>query len=217
MVSAAVLGASGSLGQSLGQALNNAELESLGISRSTSNHWHGSFNHSLVVDRYEDVGTHFSPSTVSYFFFAMGAFAPRPFISSLNDEDMNILEANLLSPMLASKSILASSSTSPSARQDYVFIGSTSAYAGFQNTVSYCTAKFGLRGLVSALNDEYASSNTRFWLASMGTMNNELGAFVGAPEDTLLDVNRIAQSIVNRVVSADTEFEPEFVIRRRRT
>jgi len=101
-------------------------------------------------------------------------------------------------------------------RIDYCVIGSTSAYAGFKDTALYCAAKHGLVGLVRALNDEYAATNRRFWLFSMGTMDTAMGRqLVEQDPDTFLPPALVAERIVEAVASPANLFEPEVVIRRR--
>ena len=101
-------------------------------------------------------------------------------------------------------------------RQDFVFIGSTSAYEGFANTVPYSSAKFALRGLVSALNSEYKNSQRRFFLASMGTMQSKMGKKLTEQDfSTFLMPNRVAIRILDGVLDETGNFEPEIIIRRR--
>jgi len=101
-------------------------------------------------------------------------------------------------------------------RQDFCYIGSTSAYAGFKNTSVYCAVKHALVGFVKAMNDEFAGTATRFWLFSMGTMRTEMGMkVVGQDPATFLDPADVARRIVGALTDEGNMFEPEIVIRRR--
>lgn len=120
--------------------------------------------------------------------------------------------------ILITRNILATFAPVPDQRQDFCFIGSTSAYAGFRDTAVYCTVKHGLLGFVRAMNDEYRGTDARFWLCSMGPMNTEMGAKLrGQDPATYLDPVDVADRIIAAVTSTASIFEPEIIMRRRTT
>jgi short-subunit dehydrogenase len=147
--------------------------------------------------------------------FCMGKFTVKPFIEFSEKEIEEEFEANTILPIKLALNILKACEPRDR-RQDFVFIGSTSAYEGFANTVPYSSAKFALRGLVSALNSEYKNSQRRFFLASMGTMQSKMGKKLTEQDfSTFLMPNRVAIRILDGVLDESGNFEPEIIIRRR--
>lgn len=215
MVDAVVTGANGSLGAAIVAALLRRGLNVLAVTR---NEWLPGIadpNLCVVVDpnsRYECFQERVGSAKL--LFVCSGAFVPSRFIDLSHEQLNNQVEANLSAPMRAVQAFLYF--TPDGCRRDVVVIGSTSAFAGYRNTVAYCAAKHALRGLVAALNDEYRETDTRFWLASMGTMANDMGSKVdGVDLGTCLNPADVANVIVSRVMDAGNHHEPEFTIRRR--
>ncbi len=140
--------------------------------------------------------------------------------SSLTDMALKAITdevaVGLTDPMLITRAFLQKFPPVAGVRRDICFVGSTSAYAGFKNTSVYCAVKHGLLGFVRAMNDEYASTDDRFWLFSMGTMLTEMGLKVqGQDTSTYLQPQDVAQRIVSTILSSSNLFEPEVIIRRR--
>jgi NAD(P)-dependent dehydrogenase (short-subunit alcohol dehydrogenase family) len=145
----------------------------------------------------------------------MGKFTVKPFIEFSEKEIEEEFEANTILPIKLVLNVLKAC-VANDRRQDFVFIGSTSAYEGFANTVPYSSAKFALRGLVSALNSEYKLSPRRFFLASMGTMQSKMGKKLTEQDySTFLIPKRVAIRILDGVLDETGNFEPEIIIRRR--
>lgn len=215
MALAVVLGARGSLGSALVDVLKSKGYEVIAISRGESSLARSIADHFYVVSSYSQTSDFVSLTDVSCVFFAMGSFSPGPLRAVSQPQLLKDLSDTLTEPVLATHSLLSNTPKLDDVRRDLVYIGSTSAYQGFAGTASYCAAKHGLRGFVASLNDEYQSSGTRFWLASMGTLDNSMGSKVGAPAQTLLDTTSVAEEIVRRVTRTNNFFEPEFTIRRR--
>jgi 3-oxoacyl-[acyl-carrier protein] reductase len=150
------------------------------------------------------------------YFFTQALFTPQP-LAAMDEKTIGAeLEVGLVEPIRLTRKLLLQNPPIPGIRRDYCFVGSTSAYAGFRNTSVYCAVKHGLLGFVRALNDEYAQTDTRFWLFSMGTMNTEMGAKVPQQDPTsFLQPKDVAERIVEAVSSPSNLFEPEVIIRRR--
>lgn len=149
------------------------------------------------------------------YIFCMGKFTVKPFIEFSEIEIEEEFEANTILPIKIALSVLKTCEAR-NRRQDFVFIGSTSAYEGFANTVPYSSAKFALRGLVSALNSEYKNSQRRFFLASMGTMQSKMGKkLIEQDFSTFLKPSSVAIRIIDGVLDDTGNFEPEIIIRRR--
>ena len=90
------------------------------------------------------------------------------------------------------------------------------SYTGFANTTVYCAVKHALTGFVRAMNEEYAATDTRFWLFSMGSMDTEMGHNVPKQDRvTFLQAPDVASRIVDAVEHPSNMFEPEVLIRRR--
>ena len=102
------------------------------------------------------------------------------------------LQTDLLAPLLLTQVLLPLLKAQPQAQ--VVAVGSALGHIGYPGQVSYCAAKFGLRGAFEALSREYADSTVRFqWLAPRATrttfnsnavdaMNAELKTAVDSPE-----------------------------------
>lgn len=143
-------------------------------------------------------------------------FEPASLTARASDAITDEVSVGLIDPMLITRSFLRAFPSVPSVRRNICFIGSTSAYAGFKNTSVYCAVKHGLLGFVRAMNDEYAATDDRFWLFSMGTMQTEMGSKVqGQDVSTYLQPQDVAQRIVSAILSPSNLFEPEVIIRRR--
>jgi NAD(P)-dependent dehydrogenase (short-subunit alcohol dehydrogenase family) len=143
-------------------------------------------------------------------------FEPASLTTMASEAITDEVSVGLVDPMLITRSFLRAFPSVPGVRRNICFIGSTSAYAGFKNTSVYCAVKHGLLGFVRAMNDEYATTDDRFWLFSMGTMQTEMGGKVlGQDVSTYLQPRDVAQRIVSAIISPSNLFEPEVIIRRR--
>jgi len=149
-------------------------------------------------------------------FMLQALFAPQPLAGMEAQNIAAEIAVGLTGPMTLTSRILAGYQTFATKRRDFCYIGSTSAYAGFRNSAVYCAVKHGLLGFVRAMNDEYADSDTRFWLVSMGTMNTEMGMKVqGHDPISFLNSGEIAKRIVAAIADRSNVFEPEIIFRRR--
>lgn len=146
------------------------------------------------------------------YFFPQGIFDPNPLSVVSLAAISHQIDVGLTNIIGRTSSILCENNPYP--RRDFVYIGSTSSYAGFSNSSVYCAVKHGLLGFVRALNEEYKYTDTRFWLFSPGTMNTKMGDKVGGQDaSTFLDVNEVAERIVTAI--SGNIFEPEAILRRR--
>jgi NAD(P)-dependent dehydrogenase (short-subunit alcohol dehydrogenase family) len=150
------------------------------------------------------------------YFFTQALFSPKPIVLMDDDEIAEEIEVGLVDVIQLVRKLLSQHSPDTGERRDFCFIGSTSAYAGFRNTSVYCAVKHGLLGFVRALNDEYAQTNTRFWLFSMGTMDTEMGRrLTEQDQNSFLQPGGVAGRIVEAICSQSNIFEPEVILRRR--
>lgn len=102
------------------------------------------------------------------------------------------LQTDLLAPLLLTQALLPLLKAQPNAQ--VVAVGSALGHIGYPGQVSYCAAKFGLRGAFEALAREYAGSTVQFqWLSPRATrtafnsaavdeLNARLKTAVDAPE-----------------------------------
>jgi NAD(P)-dependent dehydrogenase (short-subunit alcohol dehydrogenase family) len=150
------------------------------------------------------------------YFFTQALFSPKPIVSMDDAEISQEIEVGLVDVIQLVRRLLSRHPPNPGERCDYCFIGSTSAYAGFRNTSIYCAVKHGLLGFVRAMNDEYALTNTRFRLFSMGTMDTEMGRRLTEQDrSSFLQPADVAGRIVEAICSPSNIFEPEVILRRR--
>jgi NAD(P)-dependent dehydrogenase (short-subunit alcohol dehydrogenase family) len=150
------------------------------------------------------------------YFFTQALFSPKPIVLMDDDEIAEEIEVGLVDVIQLVRKLLSQHPPDTGERRDFCFIGSTSAYAGFRNTSVYCAVKHGLLGFVRALNDEYAQTNTRFWLFSMGTMDTEMGRrLTEQDQSSFLQPGGVAGRIVEAICSQSNIFEPEVILRRR--
>lgn len=118
------------------------------------------------------------------------------------DAIQNLLEINLLSPILLTQELLPLIAKQQDGQ--IINIGSTFGSIGYPGFSTYCASKFGLRGFTEALRRELADTNTRVsYVAPRAThtdlnsdsvvaMNAELGT---AMDDPALVANEVMQVI----------------------
>lgn len=201
MKRALVFGASGELAQAIGTAF---EGEGWAVDRLRRGHEVGE-----AYSEYAPSGLH------DVYVLPQAVFLKKPLAQTSDAEIDAVLGVGLVEIAKCLRNLLAVPAPGDR-RLDYCIVGSTSAYAGFKDTALYCAAKHGLVGLVRALNDEYAATNRRFWLFSMGTMDTAMGRMlIDQDPATFLPTADVAARIVEAVVSPSNLFEPEVIIRRR--
>jgi short-subunit dehydrogenase len=118
------------------------------------------------------------------------------------DAIQNLLEINLLSPILLIQALLPLIAKQQDGR--IINIGSTFGGIGYPGFSTYCASKFGLRGFTEALRRELADTNTRVsYVAPRATrtdlnsdsvvaMNDELGTTM---DDPAMVANEVMQVI----------------------
>ena len=101
-----------------------------------------------------------------------------------------MVQANLLGPMVLTQALLPSLKSVPVAQ--VINMGSTLGYLGYPGYAAYCASKFGLRGFTEALSRELADTNIRVRLfsprATQTTMNSSavraMNQALGSTEDS---------------------------------
>ena len=219
---AAIYGASGGLASSIGHAFlaRGWDVE-LVTRKSREAYVAGQFETALEEGRATLIATdaypHYVPATsCDAYFFNQALFSPRALAAMTVEEIAAEIQVGLTDIVSTVHNLLRKYPPNASERRDFCFIGSTSAYAGFKNTSVYCAVKHGLLGFVRAMNDEYAQTDTRFWLFSMGTMNTEMGRRLVEQDSTsFLQPDEVAARIVEAITNRTNIFEPEVLLRRR--
>ena len=151
------------------------------------------------------------------YLFTQALFEPMPLVETTSGDIEKQVAVGLTGPIMLARSLLLTHPPASAERREFAFIGSTSAYAGFKKTAVYCAVKHGLLGFVRAMNDEYADTQTRFWLFSMGTMNTEMGArLVDQEPASFLQPEDVAKRIADSLTASNNLFEPEIIMRRRK-
>jgi short-subunit dehydrogenase len=90
----------------------------------------------------------------------------------------DLMQTNLITPMLFTQGFLAKSALSNEHHSDQgpinvIQVGSAFGYIGYPGFSSYCASKFGLRGFTETLAREYADTNIRFgYFAPRATNTN---------------------------------------------
>ncbi|WVN42122.1 SDR family oxidoreductase [beta proteobacterium MWH-UniP1] len=223
MKTATVFGASGGLAHALCQELLAQGWQVDAVSRSAraarvqqtfaAHIASGQMRLSLVQDRYSEFTFSRSNDAV---FLTQALFEPMPLAAMTAQGVSDEVTVGLTDPMNLVRSFLHAFPSVPGMRRNICFVGSTSAYAGFENTSVYCALKHGLLGFVRALNQEYAATDDRFWLFSMGTMHTEMGRKVlGQDSSSYLNPLDVAQRMVSAIADPSNVFEPEVIMRRR--
>ncbi len=223
MVKAILYGASGGLAEALALRLLNDGWQLDLITRVTREYKvkqtfadfiaSGRVQIFLVADRYSDFAI---TERYDAHFLTQALFSPSPLTGMSSAAIENEITVGLTDLILITRNLLNKSTPQYDQRQDFCYIGSTSAYAGFRDTSVYCAIKHGLLGFIRAMNDEYSSTAARFWLFSMGTMHTEMGARVtGQDPATYLNPRDVADRIVATLSSPTNIFEPEIIMRRR--
>jgi NAD(P)-dependent dehydrogenase (short-subunit alcohol dehydrogenase family) len=220
-VRALIVGASGGLARALGRRLTRAgfaldlatrpEREDAVRQAFADELARGQARTVIAPDGYAALPVESAPEAV---FFGSALFAPTPLVRESEASIADQIRVGLEAPIALTRRLLRMEGPT---RRDFGYIGSTSAFAGFADTAVYCAVKHGLLGFVRAMNAEYAGTDFRFWLFSMGTMDTEMGRRLKAQDPTsFLDPDQVARRIVDAVADREGNlFEPEMVIRRR--
>ena len=218
-----IFGASGGLAGAIAQALLAREWHVDLVTRKTKQHEvEHNFQNAVSQNRARVFAvdrkySSFNPQLpCNAYFFTQALFSPKPIVSMDDAEIAQEIEVGLGDVIQLTRKLLSQHPPDSGEPRDYCFIGSTSAYAGFRNTSIYCAVKHGLLGFVRAMNDEYAQTNARFWLFSMGTMDTEMGRRLTEQDrSSFLQPADVAGRIVEAICSDSNIFEPEVILRRR--
>ena len=103
------------------------------------------------------------------------------------------LDINLRLPYLLSKGLFNGLKIDGGGK--IINIGSSSSYAGFRNTVSYCASKHGLLGLSRALNDEWKGEGVTVHCISPGTVDTKMADVLPQDRETYITPEELSELI----------------------
>jgi NAD(P)-dependent dehydrogenase (short-subunit alcohol dehydrogenase family) len=123
-----------------------------------------------------------------------GVFPVGP-LDALATEDLDAcLTVNLRSPILLCRAFASGMAERGWGR--IVNIASSSAYAGFANSATYCASKHGLLGFSRALDDELRTRGVRVIAVSPGSIKTAMGRKVpGQTYETFMEPREIAEIV----------------------
>lgn len=220
---ALVLGASGGLARAIVNTLLNSNWEVDLVGRSMQHTiWEEPMSTALRkgtarIFHIENSYSEFVfPNNYDVLFQTQAIFNPCPLVG-MNPSEISLeVAVGLTEQIQLTQKFLELFPSASGIKRNICFIGSTSSYAGFKNTSVYCAVKHGLLGFVRAMNDEFAATDDRFWLFSMGTMNTAMGKkVIGQDSNSYLNPTDVAKKIVDSINSESNIFEPEVIMRRR--
>ena len=142
-----------------------------------------------------------------------GIFAQNP-ITELNFIEYNkVMNVNLHAPYLLSVELSKNMIKNRWGR--IVNIGSASSYAGFKNTVAYCSSKHGLLGMSLALHDELSEYGVRVYCISPSSTQGEMGlATKGQDYSTFLQPQEVADYVLFAISQDGNAMSQEIFIKR---
>jgi len=120
----------------------------------------------------------------------------KNFTQQSNDEITDLLNINLVAPILLTKSLIPSMLNQEKAQ--IINIGSIFGYLGFPGFTSYCSSKFGLRGFSQSLRRELSDTN--------------IAVRYFAPRATRTSINTDAVTQMNQELKTTSD-TPEYVAR----
>lgn len=90
------------------------------------------------------------------------------------DEWRDSFLVNMHAPFIITKALLNQGKID-NKEQVFLYVGSVCGVDPISNRVSYCATKFGLRGMVLTLAQEYEGKNTHFSILTLGSTLTEFG------------------------------------------
>jgi NAD(P)-dependent dehydrogenase (short-subunit alcohol dehydrogenase family) len=136
-----------------------------------------------------------------------GVFPINNIENTTLEEFDNCLNVNLRAPFLLTKYLTPHMIQSGWGR--VVNIASSSAYAGFKGTSTYCSSKHGLLGLSRSLYNELKEENVRVFCVSPGSIQTPMGETIKDQDySTFMDPRDISD-FITKIISYDSNMIPE--------
>lgn len=138
-----------------------------------------------------------------------GVFPVKNLSDSTSDDYSKCFDVNVKAPFLLSKKFSEGMKQQEWGR--IVNIGSSSAYAGSDNSGLYCASKHALLGLSRSQHLELKSHNVRVFCLSPGSIKTDMGKQVPNQDySTFMDPKDIAEYLV-QMIKFDSEMISEEV------
>jgi short-subunit dehydrogenase len=122
-----------------------------------------------------------------------GIFPYGPFSEEDDTVFDECFDVNLRLPYLLSKGLFKILKKDGGGK--IINIGSSSSYAGFKNTATYCASKHGLLGLSRALNDEWKAEGVSVHCISPGTIDTEMAGALTQDKDTYITTDEFSELV----------------------
>ena len=138
-------------------------------------------------------------------------------VRSINDSTLEVFDecfnVNIRAPFLLSAAFADNMKYHKWGR--IVNIGSSSAYAGFENTSIYCASKHALLGLSRSFHAELKKYGVRVFSISPGSVQTDMGKqVVGQDYATFINPDEFAKFIVHAISYNDNMIAEEIKINR---
>ncbi len=213
-------GASGGIGQEIARNLDKQQTTLILVGRNIEklqqlNHQLNAQHHIIAADLSTEIGRNDlisfcdSLGTIDLLINNAGINEFSTFESLTDEQIGQLININLVSPMLISKALLPILSRS---KQSYILnIGSSFGSIGYPCFTSYCASKFGLKGFSEALKRELQNETTKvFYIAPRATdtpinsnavnqLNQQLGNTTDSAEVVAMAVLKQLQNESDRV------------------
>jgi short-subunit dehydrogenase len=122
-----------------------------------------------------------------------GIFTSGPLLEEKESFFDECMDVNLRLPYLLSLGLFDSLKKKGGGK--IINIGSSSAYSGFKNTVTYCTSKHALLGFSRALHDEWKDYGISVHCISPGSVNTGMSRELSQDKTTYIEAEQFAELI----------------------
>ena len=149
------------------------------------------------------------------FIYLPGVFKPSPTTSLNFTEIIKQVNVNLVSAINLSIPVL--NKMFKRRKGMMLFIGSSSAYAGFKNTSVYCSAKHGLLGFTRSLADEFRNKGIKISCISPGSVDTKMSKPLHKDMDpnTFICPDEIAELLIDLIYSPkESMWQEEIILKR---
>ena len=138
-----------------------------------------------------------------------GVFPVNSLLDTTFEEFENCYKINVLAPFILTK--MFSKGMIEKSWGRIINVGSSSAYAGFENTSTYCSSKHALLGFSRSMFKELRNTGVRVYSVSPGSIKTPMGKLVPNQDyDTFMDPTEIADFMV-KIMSYNSDMISEEV------
>ena len=147
--------------------------------------------------------------------YCAGSFNPKMITNYKSHEIVKEININLTSAILLTLPIIKSMYFKKKGM--ILFLGSSSAYAGFKNTSIYCSSKHGLLGFSRSLADEYREIGIKIACISPGSVDTKMSIPLHKSQNplTFIDPKEISYLLENLIYEyPKTMWQEEIILKR---